>query len=53
MPDRAAVVLGGGKEFTSTGHEGKETLISAGALDGNRMSKNESDRASCLQNGDS
>lgn len=43
MPDSVAVVSGGGKEFTSTGHEGKETLISAGALKGNRISKNELD----------
>lgn len=39
MPN--AVLIEGGNEFTSTGHEGKETLISAGALKGNRISKNE------------
>lgn len=38
MPD--SVPFGGGNEFTSTGHEGKETLISAGALKGNRKPKN-------------
>ncbi len=43
MPDSFAVLFGGGKEFTSTGHEGKETLISTGALKGNRISKNELD----------
>lgn len=40
MPESVAVVSVGGKEFTSTGHEGKEALISAGALKGNRISKN-------------
>lgn len=40
MPN--SVLVGGGNEFTSMGHEGKETLISAGALKGNRIFKNES-----------
>lgn len=43
MPESVAVVSVGGKEFTSTGHEGKEALISAGALKGNRISKNKLD----------
>lgn len=36
MLNSVKVVSGGGKEFTSIGHQSKDNLISAGTLKGNK-----------------
>lgn len=49
MPNSAPVFRGGGgsrggREFTFTGHEGKETLISSGALKATEYLKKKKER---------